>query len=265
MRKYWAFFRGNIYNTLTFRGPLFVWLISGMLSLVATVYLWLSTTQSGPTIGGYSKDQLITYYILVMALSWIVNWQPFYWLKDEIADGSIVTTTLIKPVSQYLRVFFAEAGWRVVAIWWGLFGTVIFIFWFHSRFFFPVLGINIIFLILSVILATLVVFSLSMVMALFAFWFTHVDVFDAFNWAARLLFGGQGIPISFLPEQLRILANILPFRYMISFPLEIYFQKLNNQEIILGLFIETVWLVFLYFLHEFLLGRALKSYTSFGS
>ena len=265
MRKYWAFFRGNIQNTLTFRGPLFIWLASGMLALLASVYVWFSAN-AGQTIGGYTKDELITYYILVLTISWIVNWMPFYWLKDQIADGSIVTTTLVKPVSLYLQSFFSEAGWRAVAIWWGLVGTAIFIALFKSHFILiSSTGLNLLYLMISLLLSILVIFSMSMVMALMAFWFTHVDVFDSFNWVARMLFGGQGIPISFFSGPLRTLANILPFRYTMSFPLEIYFNKLNSQQIFLGFGIELFWILFFILLYKIMLTRGLKTYTAFGS
>jgi len=265
MRKYWAFFLGNIQNTLAFRGPLFVWLASGMLALLGSVYVWFSAS-GGQTFGGFTKNELITYYILVLTIGWIVNWMPFYWLKDEIADGSIVTTTLIKPVSLYLRVFFAEAGWRAVAIWWGMLGTIIFVFVFRDNFVFvSSTGLNIIYLVFSLILSIMVVFSMSMVMTLLAFWFTHVDVFDSFNWVARMLLGGQAIPISFFSGPLRSLVNLLPFRYTISFPLEIYFNKVTSLQIFFGFVVELFWIGIFIALYKIMLARGLKTYTAFGS
>ena len=102
-------------------------------------------------------------------------------------------------------------------------------------------------------------------MALLAFWFTKVDTLDALFWAGRIIFGGQVVPISFLPGIFKTLAYALPFRYMFSFPLEIYFNKLDSLQLISGLIMQIIWIMIFLLSYKVLFSRGVKAYESYGN
>ena len=101
-------------------------------------------------------------------------------------------------------------------------------------------------------------------MGLIAFWTTHTSSMDAMYWMAISLLGGHGLPVSFLPENIRGLIYLLPFRYLFSFPLEIYFGKLSVEEIVWGFGVGIYWLVLFLFLYRWMWRQGRKAYASFG-
>ncbi|HUS52036.1 MAG TPA: ABC-2 family transporter protein [Candidatus Bathyarchaeia archaeon] len=262
MRKYLAFLKTSLLNAFVYRGPMVVWLAANSLSLVTAVAIWFSAS-AGERIGGYTKPELITYYVAALSLQWLTGWFPFYSVCDEIKHGEIVSR-LVKPISYFWQKFAEELGWHLVSSLLGLATTFLFAFFLRD---FIVLNFSltrILLLVPTIILAILVVFSFSLCMGLLSFWFLEVGTVDNLFWIARLILGGQGIPISFIPEAFQIVVKILPFRYMFSFPLEIYFGRLSAMEIIQGVSLQFFWVAILAQLYKLMWNRGRRAYTAFG-
>jgi ABC-2 type transport system permease protein len=263
MRKYWAFCRANIQVTLTYRGPILIWLFSSVIGLIAITAVWFSAS-TGPLIGGYTKNELISYYLFSLFLGFFVSWLPFYGTRDEIKDGVIVVTALTKPFSYYWKRFFEELGWHMVSVWVALAGSLIVGYFLKDYLVFKLDPLKALFIILAVCFCIILTFSLSLCMGLLAFWFTEISAIESIFWISRSLLGGQTIPLSFIPDQFQTITRLLPFRYMFSFPLEIYFNKLTTLEIFHGLIIQTVWAVILFLLYRLMWQKGRKAYTAFG-
>lgn len=262
MRKYLAIVRLSIQNTLTYRGPIFVWLLSNIITLVTLVAVWQSAS-AGETIAGYTKSELISYYIIALFLQWLTGWMPFYWIKDDIKDGSIITGALIKPISFYWRAFAWEVGWHIVSTPIGLLASAAVIVFIPQYFVFN-LSPNILLVALATLLSIFLMFSLSLCMGMLAFWFTHINAIDSLFWSAKMILGGQGIPVSFLPNSFFQVAYILPFRYLFSFPLEIYFRKISLSQIISGFGIQLGWILLFSIVYKLMWEKGRRVYTAFG-
>lgn len=263
MMKYLAFVRINIQNTIAYRGPILVWLICNILSLITIIAIWLSSS-SGYLIGGYTKPELIGYYVVALFLNWLTDWFPFYWVKDEIKSGEIILSTLTKPISFFKKAFGIELGWHLVSLWIGLLASILLAFFLRQNISLNFYFSRIVLLVPVVGLSILITFSLSLCMGLLAFWFTEITAIDLIYWMGRTIFGGQGIPISFIPKTYQLLVKFLPFRYMFSFPLEIYFGKLTSTEIVYGLIGQILWFLMLVQLYKLIWRSGRKAYTAFG-
>lgn len=227
------------------------------------IAVWTSV-RGANLIAGYSKNELISYYVVALFLQWLNGWFPFYWIRTEVRDGSIAGNTLTKPISMYWRVFAAESGWHIVSTPVGLLASALVIAIVPHYFIFPT-SINLWLAVLATILSVFVVFTTSLCMGLLTFWLTNLNTIDSTFWAARVFIGGQGIPISFLPLPLLTVVKILPFRYMFSFPLEIYFNKLTRMDLLWGFVIQIIWIVLLVLLYQVLWTKGRRVYSAYGN
>jgi len=265
MKKYLAFFKNQFAATIYYRGSVLVWVFSNIIFLTVIVSVWLSAT-TDRSLGGYDTSEIIGYYLAGFFLHWVINWLPFYSTSDEIKSGDIVSSTLTKPFSFYWRKFSEEAGWHAFAVIMGASLTLVLavILQRQQLIAFDFLWSNLLWALIGIILSIFLIFGFSLCLGLLAFWFTEVWTVDSLFWLGRNFLGGWYLPISFFPGALQTIIRILPFRYLFSFPLEIFFNKLSVSEIIFGIVIALFWILFFGLLYKAMWARGRKAYTSFG-
>lgn len=253
----------NLQNAVAYRGPILIWLVGNMVTLIIFISLWLSVETAGGDIAGYSKNELVTYYVVGLLLQWIVGWYPT-WIREDIKSGDMVGNTLSKPVMYYWKVFFIDFGWHLISVWFGLMAVLLMGYILFPYIVFSPTPIQIIQAIIAVIIAIFVTFTTCMCMGLAVFWLTSADALDGLFWAGRSLIGGEGIPIAILPVGLLFTIKLLPFRYMYSFPLEVILGKLSESETVFGFIMGIVWISILVIIYKVMWNKGTKIYTSAG-
>jgi ABC-2 type transport system permease protein len=78
------------------------------------------------------------------------------------------------------------------------------------------------------------------------------------------LLAGQAAPTALLPGFLRQAAEVLPFRYMLGFPVEVLSGKLDPSEILLGFIYQIVWITAVLLLHNVVWKKGVRHYTAVG-
>jgi ABC-2 type transport system permease protein len=58
-----------------------------------------------------------------------------------------------------------------------------------------------------------------------------------------LFLAGQIAPLTLFPHWIQVVADILPFRWMLGFPVELVLGRLTPAQALLGLAAQAVWVV----------------------
>ncbi len=95
----------------------------------------------------------------------------------------------------------------------------------------------------ALLLAFLVRFLLEWTLAQAAFWTTRVSAINQTYFVLLLFLSGQIAPLSLMPHPVRILAEILPFRWMVGFPVELLLGRLTPAEALMGLGVQAAWVI----------------------
>ncbi len=93
-----------------------------------------------------------------------------------------------------------------------------------------------------------------------AFWLYSIQGIEDFVDTILPFFDGTFIPLVFLPLWLSNIIKWLPFRYNVSFPLEILTQNMSYQELLLGTGIMFFWCLALLLLSSYIWKKGLKAY-----
>ncbi|MGH2457455.1 MAG: ABC transporter permease, partial [Chloroflexota bacterium] len=92
-----------------------------------------------------------------------------------------------------------------------------------------------------ILLAFVLRFAVEWTLSLAAFWTTRVGAINqAYNLAVIFL-AGQMAPLSLFPAPVQTLASVLPYRWMVAFPVELILGKVDRSEIWLGLAMQVGW------------------------
>jgi len=264
IKKYQAFFRNQFSSTIAYRGPILVWMFSSVLSLVFLTAVWQSA-KAGQTIGSYTRAELISYYVVSFFFNWLINWFPFYGVVEEIKSGEISGSSLLKPLSFYWRKFSEELGWHAFSVILGTIFTLGIVFFFSQPLVLDFSWQRLLLTFLALALTTFVVFSFSLCLGLVSFWFVDIWILDSLFWAGRAFLGGQALPLSFIPDAFQAVVKFLPFRYVFSFPLEVYFGRLSRSELLFGFFLSFFWVLVFIWLYKIMWNRGRQAYAAFGN
>ena len=198
-----------------------------------------STTK---VISGFTLVGMLWY--LVMSESVVSGSQGrtlSYRLTDDIKSGNIVQA-LNKPYNFVVYYFSSTIGSTFirVAISIAMSGAVIWLLLGPPQINITELPFVAVSVALAIILQFFVYFSISML----AFWFEDVA---AFRWITeKLIFvlGGMLIPLSFFPQWMQTLAQVLPYSYM-SYSPSYLFVNFTINGFIDTVALQALWLVVL--------------------
>ena len=102
-------------------------------------------------------------------------------------------------------------------------------------------------------------------LALAAFWTTRVNALNQMYFVALLFLCGRMAPLELMPDWVQTLASLLPFRWMVSFPVELFLGRLTVDQALNGFAAQGVWLLLGWGLLGLIWASGVKRYSAVGS
>lgn len=264
MKKYFLIAKNTWDEVLTYRLNFTMWRIRTVLSLLAIYFLWASILPSyQSSVFGYSQSQMLT-YILGTALAFsIVLATRTIDIGDDINSGNL-SAQLLRPISYFSYYFWKDIGDKAMNIFFSVIELTLLFFILHPPIFVQTSAVYISLAFASIILAVILNFLISSILGFIGFWSHEV-------WGPRFLFftlltffSGTWFPLDIFPKGIYLVFQLLPFTYLLFFPLKIYLGQLNIFEILTGLSITVVWIFVFYVILKIVWNKGLKAYTAYG-
>jgi ABC-2 type transport system permease protein len=263
--RYVRIFLLNLELALEHRGRSLVWFFIALCNSLFYFIFWHGAFSAQSVINTtITQSSISTYYfLLVIAGAFLVvhiEEDVAYW---DIQQGGL-SRYLTKPFSYYWSKFIEEIPWRIVQ---GVFGVVAFLFLtkvFDSLVVLEERPLFIVFTVVSFLLAYLISFTYKMIIGISTLWFTDYSGLHQLTTVLLFIFAGFVIPIEFLPGFLRNIAQILPFAYMIYYPVRAMQGLLDISAFEKILSIQFFWLIGLLFVYRFLWKRGVREFTGVG-
>jgi ABC-2 type transport system permease protein len=219
--------RIGVAETVAYRAEFLVWILTTTLPLVM-LGLWTSVAAEAP-FRGYSSSAFVAYYLSNLIVrnltgSWVA-WQ----ISEEIRLGAM-SMRLLRPLHPYV----AFAASHVAAIP------------FRSVVVLPVAVVLLVssgasaltteplqlaLLVPSLVLAWVITFNVMFTIGSIGFFVTKTMALLNLYFGLFSLLSGYLLPIPLLPRALRWFAEWLPFRYMLSAPIELMTVRLDGAAI----------------------------------
>jgi ABC-2 type transport system permease protein len=255
-------FKTTFASMLQYRASLFIWMISAVLEPLVYLIVWSTVSKgSGGSVGSYTARGFAAYYIVFMLVNQVTYTWIMYEYEYRIRQGYL-SFALLKPVHPIhsdiadnlssklitLPVLLVIAGGLAI-----IFQPTVTIKLWSVLIFIPVLA-----------LAFLVRFLLEWTLALAAFWTTRVGAINQVYFVLMLFLSGQIAPLSLFPRWLQWVANVLPFRWMVGFPVELFLGRLTPLQALEGLGAQAVWVVASLVLIRFIWRAGVRVYSAVG-
>ncbi|MBI3039503.1 ABC-2 family transporter protein [bacterium] len=256
LKAYWQ-------ETLAYRGMVIIWGIHSIMVPFVLMFVWLAV-ERGSNSPYQDGDYILYYLAMPLVMNFIDCWTVFTF-PEELREGYF-NRQLLKPLHPIWGHVFEHIAAKAFQLLC-LVPIVFSISWFMGDYL-PDIDFSfrkIALLFFALLFAVVLRFVMNTTLAMTGFWIEHVETLNlVFNQAIWALLGGMVTPIETLPPIFRIVTDVLPYRYTLSFPIEILRGKISNGEIIIGFVVMVCWL-FLFSLAGRALWRAgLRIYTAYG-
>lgn len=241
-----------------YKSNFYLFTLNRIVEVVVYICVWQAIyTQTG-TAGGFSISQMITYYILSVALAPIAIWGLNEDIAHSIRNGQI-QRELLSPISYlqyYFGIYIGEmrfalkvgiATFVVCTIIWGV-----------------VMPSSLVALLAGIILILLgipILYFLQMIIGITGFYTNSIWGMNILKKAIICIFAGMIAPINLFPEWFQVVANILPFQEVVYTPIYLYLGQIPIGEIGGIIIKQIIWIAILYILTKVFFHQAVKKVT----
>ena len=234
------------------------------LTLILSLYFLWNSLLSDPTKGflGYSHSQMMTYVLGLALLRALVITSRAFELTWEIAQGRL-SHLLMRPMDLFAYQLSLDLSDKAVRVASAALEVAVLAYIFDAPLFVAhpasalLAGV-------SVTLSVLLYFFIGLCMASSGFWSSESV---GFLWAAGLLIefaSGAFFPLDVLPDTLAHALRLLPFPYLVYFPLNVYLERFSDAEIAQGLILQSFWVVGCWLAARWIWRIGIKSYQAEG-
>jgi ABC-2 type transport system permease protein len=261
LRKYLALFRANWAGVIEYRASILIYMLSATSPLVSLA-VWLSLAADGP-VGNYSATDFVAYYLAVIFVRQLTGAWVVYDLDFHIRQGSLSAKLLkpINPIHDFIAVNLADKLFRLPLVLTPVVIAAVLV----PGVRYDLSPLNLVYFVVSLALAWLSIYFAQFCIGLLGFWISHSLAVNDLWFGIRMMLSGNLAPLDLFPAPIPQLSVYLPFRYTLSFPVEILLGRVSGDQLWLGFAVQGVWLLATFGLYRVLWTRGLRQYSAFGA
>jgi ABC-2 type transport system permease protein len=259
-RAFPALLRVGVAEVVAYRAEFLVWILTTNMPLVMLA-LWHAVAADGP-VGRFDQARFTAYYLGVLVVRLATsNWMAWQ-MSMEIRDGTLSAKLLrpIHPLYAYAVDHISAVPMRLVVV------SPIVAILFATSWGRLVRHDPRLLLILAASIAgawLLMYFSMVLLGSLAFYVDSALGVFELWI-GLHGLFSGYLIPLEVMPPWFRALANVLPFRFMLAFPVETLVGLLSPGQALRQLAAQGLYVLLLGVLALRVWRAGVKRFAAFG-
>lgn len=245
-----------------YRAALIIWIQGLVVEPIIYMAVWTQVAGDSGSVGGYAAPDFAAYYLVWMVVRHFTVATNPNTIERRVRRGEF-SPMLLLPVHPIHMDIADSIAYKIVALPALLVALVVLALVFPPAFALQSWSIPV--FVLSLALAFPIRFLFGWVLGLIAFWTTWARSFYGVFVVAEVFLTGRLAPLSLLPGWALALASILPFRWMMSFPVEVLLGKLSLEQVVLGLGVQVIVLAVLLTLLLAIWPAAVERYTAAGA
>jgi ABC-2 type transport system permease protein len=266
MRLVGRLVKANVMMTLEYRASFFIMMVNAVAQPALGLLVWLAVSEASAESGGLPMDRpaLATYFLLMgMASMATGTWMAQY-LGPDIRTGRL-SRDLLRPAPVMASWIANNAGEKLIKSVLMLPLVVVLALAFRDTLRLPTDPMRWLTFGAALLLAATLAFLINYVLGLLAFWLQNVDGVVAIEGLLEKLLGGRFIPLALFPAELGSLLFVLPWRYTLSFPLEVISGVLGPWQVAAGFAVQVAWCAGLWLIYRLVWRAGLRAYAASGA
>ncbi|MGI8552675.1 MAG: ABC transporter permease [Dehalococcoidia bacterium] len=260
---YRAQFATTLATQLQYRVSAAIWLIAAVLQPIVYLVVWSAVARSnGGSVGDYTRAAFAGYFIVTMLVNYVTDTWVMYVFDMRIRDGSF-SPMLLRPVHPIHADIAENVTHKLIQSSVMLPAAVGLAFAFR-----PALHPQpwaVLAFLPALVLAWALCFLTGWTLALASFWTTRVSAINQMYYVVELFLSGRVAPLTLFPSPIQALATLLPFRWIVAFPVELLLGRLSRAEALSGFAAQSLWLALDLALLRLIWRAGLRRYSAVGA
>lgn len=253
--------RAGVTQALAYRAQLTLWVLSSLFPLIMMT-VWLSVVEQTGPAAGWTRADFVSYYVAAAVLFHLTN-SYLTWQWDADVRSGDLSFRLLRPTAPQYHYLATELGVRLVTAAF-LLPLVFAVALLVRDVRYPVGPGGAALVVAATVLGFALGAAMSFAFAMVSFWSTQVGNLYSLWWGAGAFLSGWVAPVEVLPGPVRAAAEVLPFRSVLGFPLELLLGRLGGAEIVRGFLVGLAWLGIFLVLHRALWRGGIARYQAVG-
>lgn len=261
LRAYRALTSAWLSVAMVYRAEVVLWLLSFIFPLVMLA-AWLTVVAQVGPIGGFGRADFVSYYIAGTVVFRITqSWLAWQWAR-EIQSGDL-SLKLIKPLHPFHQFVANQLGWKTFDLV-VLVPTMIAVVLFLPGIDYALDPLHLLAFAASLVVGVTVNTLMTSVFGVIAFWTTQSRYIAELWYGIGQFLSGFIAPLALFPSAIQSLAFVMPFRYIVSFPIEILMGRLDWMGMAQGFGMGLAWVLANGMLFHLLWRRGIRRYEAVG-
>lgn len=260
MKQYWSFFRIRFLAGLQYRAAAWAGIATQYAWGGMTILMYRAFYESGQNQFPMDFQALSSYIwlqqsLLALFMTWFYDNDIF----ESITSGGICYE-LCRPCALYAMWFVKNMAIRISRVVLRCVPILVVAAFLPAPYGvrLPASALHGVLFLGSMVLGFLVLIAFSMLVYLSAFFTVSSTGIRILATSLLEFFAGALIPIPFFPQWMQTILNALPFASIQSTPFLIYTGYLDGQAALQSMGRQGLWLIVLFLLGRWIMGRALK-------
>ena len=243
LKKHLTLTRAGIIESLQFRLGTLVIIAGNLLYLIVVYFLWKAIYASAGTdiVNGMTFSDTLIYLVLATALFNFMEMYLVWEIGRSIQSGKIALD-LLKPMEYRKYLFWSYSGSFVTQFFFTFLPTFIVVaIVTHGTIH---LGLNLLFFVVSVIMAVSINYSIDFLVGTICLYTESIWGINIMKQVIVMLLSGATIPIAFFPEPLKTIVYYLPFQSIYNAPLTMLLDGASQpQTVLTTLGVQLFWCI----------------------
>jgi ABC-2 type transport system permease protein len=265
LEKYFRSFLIGFQTALEYRANFLISIISAIVPIFIQTFFWLSIYRSSgnAVVFGYTFSQIISYTVLAQLVSRFVRTGFEYEINEDIKTGGL-NKFIIRPMGYFTYKLFSYMGSKIVYFIMIAVLIAVSIVVLMLNVGSSVTALSTVYFMISLTFALILNFMIFFCISTLCFWLSEIGfLFEAIRIIIITLSGGI-FPLDIFGKDVVGVLNYLPFKYTISFPVELINNKITGVNALSGFIIQDAWIIFFLFLSVVLWKAGSKKYIAIG-
>ena len=253
----------DIAQQSVYRGAWIIFMLANITMPIISLLIWRTALASGAQLP-VDERYVTTYFVLLgfvtMATS---SWMAGFLAQDirlgklsswMVRPASLLTGFVANNLSEKFLKLFALVP-MIGVLWWI----------FRDSMNLPAGADRWALFAVSIVLGAILVFTIDILIAALAFWMDDVSALAQARLIIASVLSGAVVPLALMPDWSRGFIDNQPFRYTVSFPVEIVAGDLSGQDLLVGLGVQFAYVLGFATVARLVWAAGIRAYSAVGA